>query len=165
MSGTSSSTPTSTTGTPARTTGSPGQEEYAKGWIDCFYAYHGLGPAEAHWPYEQFQRYDADVMMRHLFEEGHVDVAIFQPTYLTQWYTEGFNTTERNGILAELHPDRFVLNGAWDPRAGDAGLDEFDRQGRAIPPQGRQAVHGRVARGVTRMEPQERRGRALPRGV
>ena len=64
-------------------------------------------------------------MMRHLFEEGHVDVAIFQPTYLTQWYTEGFNTTERNGILAELHPDRFVLNGAWDPRAGDAGLDEF----------------------------------------
>ena len=27
-----------------------GQEEYAKGWIDCFYAYHGLGPAEAHWP-------------------------------------------------------------------------------------------------------------------
>ena len=103
-----------------------GQEVYAKGWIDCFYAYHGLGPAETHWPYEQYQRYDADLMMRHLFDEGHVDVAIFQPTYLKQWYTEGFNTTERNAVLAEQHPDRFVLNGAWDPRAGDAGLEEFE---------------------------------------
>ncbi len=103
-----------------------GQEVYAKGWIDCFYAYHGLGPAETHWPYEQYQRYDAELMMRHLFEEGHVDVAIFQPTYLKQWYTEGFNTTERNAVLAEQHPDRFVLNGAWDPRAGDAGLEEFE---------------------------------------
>ena len=26
----------------------PGQEEYAKGWIDCFYAYHSLGPADTH---------------------------------------------------------------------------------------------------------------------
>ena len=94
-----------------------GQEKYAKGWIDCFYAYHGLGPEEAHWPYEQYQRYDAELMMRHLFEEGHVDLAIFQPTYLKQWYIEGFNTTERNAILAEKHPDRFVVNGAWDPRA------------------------------------------------
>ena len=33
-----------------------GQEVYAKGFIDCFYAYHGLGPAESHWPYEKFQR-------------------------------------------------------------------------------------------------------------
>jgi uncharacterized protein len=65
-------------------------------------------------------------MMRHLFDEGHVDVAIFQPTYLTQWYAEGFNTTERNAVLAEHHPDRFIVNGAWDPRAGDAGLEEFE---------------------------------------
>ena len=33
--------------------------------------------------------------MRHLFEEGHVDVAIFQPNYLKQWYKNGFNTTEK----------------------------------------------------------------------
>ena len=30
-----------------------GQEEFAKGWIDCFYAYHKLGPPETHWPYEK----------------------------------------------------------------------------------------------------------------
>jgi predicted TIM-barrel fold metal-dependent hydrolase len=103
-----------------------GQESYAKGWIDCFYAYHGFGPPETHWPYEQFQRYDADLMMRHLFDEGHVDVAIFQPTYLKQWYREGFNTVERNAQMAEKDPDRFVLNGAWDPRDGDAGLEAFE---------------------------------------
>ena len=103
-----------------------GQEVYAKGFIDCFYAYHGLGPAEAHWPYEQFQQVDPELMMRHLFEEGHVDVAIFQPTYLTQWYKEGFNTTERCATLAEQHPERFVLNGAFDPRAGDAGVEELE---------------------------------------
>ena len=103
-----------------------GQEQFAKGWIDCFYAYHGLGPAETHWPYEQYQRYDEELMMRHLFEEGHVDVAIFQPTYLMQWYREGFNTTARDAVLAEKYPDKFVLNSAWDPRAGDAGLEEFE---------------------------------------
>ena len=33
--------------------------------------------------------------MKDVFEDGHVDVAIFQPTYLKEWYTDGFNTTER----------------------------------------------------------------------
>jgi hypothetical protein len=34
-----------------------GQEEYAKGWIECFYAYHKLGPEEYYWPIEKFQKY------------------------------------------------------------------------------------------------------------
>jgi hypothetical protein len=29
-----------------------GHEEYAKGWIECFHAYQGLGPAETHWTLE-----------------------------------------------------------------------------------------------------------------
>ena len=65
-------------------------------------------------------------MVKHLFDEGHVDVAIFQPTYLKQWYRDGFNTTEGNATLAEQHPGRFVLDGRWDPREGDAGLAEFE---------------------------------------
>jgi uncharacterized protein len=65
-------------------------------------------------------------MMKDLFEDGYVDVAIFQPTYLKSWYTDGFNTTERNGALAEKHPGRFVVNTRWDPRDGDAGLDELE---------------------------------------
>ena len=31
-----------------------------------------------------------------MFQDGHVDVAIFQSTYLKEWYTNGFNTIEQN---------------------------------------------------------------------
>ncbi|HEY6932975.1 MAG TPA: amidohydrolase family protein [Marmoricola sp.] len=102
-----------------------GQEQYAKGWIECFHAYSSLGPPETHWPLEKFQKYTEEDLMRDLFEVGHVDKAIFQSTYLNDWYTEGFNTLERNGALAEKHPDRFIVNGRWDPRDGEAGLEQL----------------------------------------
>jgi predicted TIM-barrel fold metal-dependent hydrolase len=111
----------------------PGAEQYAKGWIECFYAYHGLGPEDTRWPLEKYQKYSEDDMMADEFERGHVDMAIFQPTYLTEWYKEGFNTTERNAILAERHPGRFIVNTRWDPRDGDEGLrrlaENVDRYG------------------------------------
>jgi len=102
-----------------------GAEQYAKGWIECFHAYQGLGPAATHWPLEKFQKYSQEELMRDVFEDGYVDVAIFQPTYLKEWYTEGFNTTERDGILAEKHPGKFILNTRWDPREGDDGLKKL----------------------------------------
>jgi predicted TIM-barrel fold metal-dependent hydrolase len=105
-----------------------GQEEYAKGWIECFHAYQSLGPAETHWPIEKFQKYSEETMMRDLFEDGHVDVAIFQPTNLRQWYRTGFNTTEVNGALAERHPGKFVVNTNWDPREGDDGLKTLEER-------------------------------------
>ncbi len=64
--------------------------------------------------------------MRDVFEEGYVDVAVFQPTYLKEWYADGFNTTERNGELARKHPGKFVVNTRWDPRDGDQGLKELE---------------------------------------
>jgi predicted TIM-barrel fold metal-dependent hydrolase len=106
----------------------PGQEAYAKGWIECFHAYQGLGPAETHWPIEKFQKYDEDTMIKDLFQDGHVDVAIFQPTNLRQWYKNGFNTTEVNGAMAERHPGRFIVNTNWDPREGDAGLTDLEER-------------------------------------
>ncbi|MGH3412345.1 MAG: amidohydrolase family protein [Marmoricola sp.] len=102
-----------------------GQEAYAKGWIECFHAYMSLGPPETHWPLEKFQKYSEEDLVKDLFEDGYVDRAIFQSTYLKDWYTEGFNTAERNGALAEKYPDRFIVNGRWDPRDGDAGLDRL----------------------------------------
>src|ERR1700730_17102263 len=104
----------------------PGAENYAKGWIECFHAYQGLGPAETHWPIEKFQKYSEDDLMKDVFEDGYVDKAIFQPTYLKEWYTEGFNTTEARASLAEKHPDKFIVNTRWDPREGDAGLKELE---------------------------------------
>jgi predicted TIM-barrel fold metal-dependent hydrolase len=94
----------------------PGAEQYAKGWIECFHAYMGLGPPETHWTIEHFQN---------VFEDGHVDVAIFQPTYLLEWYKEGFNTTERNAEMGKHHPGKFVYNTRFDPRDSDAGLKEL----------------------------------------
>ena len=103
-----------------------GQEKYAKGWIDCFHAYMGLAPPETHWPIEKFQKYSEEDFVRDVFEDGYVDVGIFQPTYLKEWYREGFNTLERNATLAEKYPDRLIANGRWDPREGDAGLRQLE---------------------------------------
>ena len=64
----------------------PGAEQYAKGWIECFHAYMGLGPPETHWTLEHFQKYSEDDLMKDVFEDGYVDVAVFQPTYLKEWY-------------------------------------------------------------------------------
>ena len=76
-----------------------GAEQYAKGWIECFHAYMGLGPPETHWPLEKFQKYSEEDFEKDVFREGHVDMAIFQPTYLKEWYTRGFNTAEQNARL------------------------------------------------------------------
>ena len=103
-----------------------GQEEYAEGWINCFHAYQGLGPPDTHWPIEKFQKYSEEDFVKDVFEDGYVDVGLFLPTYLKQWYTEGFNTAERNARMAEKYPDRLIVNGRWDPRDGDAGLKELE---------------------------------------
>src|SRR5437667_3190105 len=103
-----------------------GQEQYAKGWIECFHAYMGLGPEETHWPIEKFQKYSEDDFVKDVFEDGHVDVGIFQSTYLKEWYTDGFNTLEKNAELVEKYPDRLIANGRWDPREGEAGLKQLE---------------------------------------
>ncbi len=105
----------------------PGAEQYAKGWIECFHAYQGLGPPETHWSIEHFQKYSEDDLMKDVFEDGHVDVAIFQPTNLKEWYVEGFNTTERNNEMGKKHPGKFIYNTNFDPRDSDAGLEELKR--------------------------------------
>lgn len=100
---------------------------YGQGWLDCFYDYHrNLSPAEYVWPKELYARYPEERMMQDLFEDGYVDVAIFQPTYLKDFFKNGWNTTEQDAALAEKYPDRFILNGAWDPRDGEEGLRQFE---------------------------------------
>ena len=104
----------------------PGAEEYAKGWIDCFYGYHQLGPPETHWDYEKYLKVTPEDFERDMFTEGHVDYAIFQSTYLKEWYTTGFNTAAKNAELLERWGDRLIVNGRFDPRDGDAGMAELE---------------------------------------
>jgi uncharacterized protein len=106
--------------------GSPANQKNIHGaqFIDCFYAYHtALSPKEWVWPKEKFDKYGAEQMYQDLFVEGYDDMAILQPTYLTDFYKNGFNTTEQNAVVKRQHPDRFILNGAFDPRDGEGGLD------------------------------------------
>ena len=71
-------------------------------FIDCFYAYHSnLSPKDQLWAKEKFEKYDAETMHRDLFVDGPDDMAILQPTYLTDFYTNGFNTTERNSAMVK----------------------------------------------------------------
>ena len=100
------------------------RNKYGEGWIRCFYNYHSaLSPEEYVWSFEKYCAYSEEDLMKDLFEDGYVDMAVFLPTYLEEFYHEGFNTTARDAILKEKYPDRFVLNTAWDPRNGEAGLE------------------------------------------
>jgi hypothetical protein len=113
-----------------------GQEEYAKGWIECFHAYMGLGPPETHWPIEKFMKYSEEDFVKDVFEDGGADVGILQSTYLKEWYTTGFNTAEENGKLAAKYPDKLIVNGRWDPREGEAGLRQLEEDAKRYNLQG-----------------------------
>jgi len=105
------------------------KNKYGEGFINCFYDYHkNLSPEEYVWPLEKYQKYTEEDLMHDLFEIGYVDVGIFQPTYLTDFYVNGFNTTERDAVLKEKYPDKFVLNSSFDPRYEEKGLEEFERK-------------------------------------
>jgi uncharacterized protein len=103
-----------------------GREDLAKGWIECFHAYQGLGPADTHWTIEKFMKYSEDDFEKDVFEEGKTDHGIFQSTYLKYWYTDGFNTLEQNAPMAEKYDGKLLLNGRWDPREGEAGMRQLE---------------------------------------
>jgi predicted TIM-barrel fold metal-dependent hydrolase len=101
--------------------------KYGRGFINCFYDYHrNLSPAEWVWPLEKFEKYSEEEMMYDLFDDGYVDLAIFQPAYLKDFYTNGFNTTEQDAAIAENNPGKFITNGRFDPRDGEAGLEALE---------------------------------------
>ncbi len=113
------------------------KNKYGEGFIGCFYDYHkNLSPSDYVWPRDKFEKYDEPTMMRDVFENGYVDVGIFQPTYLTDFYTNGFNRTEQDAVLKEKYPDRFILNGSFDPRDGEKGLKYLEELHRKYQIQG-----------------------------
>ncbi|GAB4432161.1 MAG: amidohydrolase family protein [Chloroflexi bacterium OHK40] len=96
--------------------------QYGKGWIDCFYAYHkNLSPPDRVWTLEHYEKYSVNDMARDLFVDGYVDMCILQTTNLFDFYKTGFNPIERNYQLKKAYPDRVILNGSFDPRHGEDG--------------------------------------------
>jgi predicted TIM-barrel fold metal-dependent hydrolase len=97
-------------------------------FIQCFYDYHAaFTPEDQLWDMDTYRKYGSEKLIQDLFRDGDVDMGIFQPTYLTDFYDEGFNTTEQNASLADEYPERFVLNGQFDPREGEEGLERLER--------------------------------------
>jgi predicted TIM-barrel fold metal-dependent hydrolase len=96
-------------------------------FIECFHDYQtALSPEEYKWPIEEFYTQSEEKILHDLFEIGYADKAILQPTYLTDFYKDGFNTTEQDAVLAEKYPDKFIVNGAFDPRDGERGLEALE---------------------------------------
>jgi predicted TIM-barrel fold metal-dependent hydrolase len=104
-----------------------GAEQFAKGWIECFHAYQGLGPPDTHWSLEHFQKYSMDDFEKDVFQDGGVDKAVLQSTYLKEWYANGFNDIDQNAALLDRFGDKLILNGRWDPREGQAGLEQLEK--------------------------------------
>jgi predicted TIM-barrel fold metal-dependent hydrolase len=102
------------------------RNKYGAGFIACFYDYHrNLSPEEYVWPKEKYDKYTEEDLIHDLFEIGYADKAIMQPTYLTDFFPGGFNTTEQDAAVAAKHPGKFIVNGSFDPRDGEPGLDVF----------------------------------------
>jgi predicted TIM-barrel fold metal-dependent hydrolase len=98
-------------------------------FIECFYDYHtGFTPEDKQWTFEEYREYSGDRLADDFFENGVVDMGIFQPTHLNEFYKEGFNTVDDNAEMVERYPERFMVNGRFDPRDGEAGLRELERQ-------------------------------------
>ena len=98
-------------------------------FIQCFYDYHtAFTPEERQRGIDDYRKFTPEEVKRDLFT-NYVDMGVYQPTHLHEFYTEGFNTVDDlGGTLFNEHPDRFVLNGRWDPRDGEAGMRELERQ-------------------------------------
>ncbi|EHR61220.1 amidohydrolase family protein [Saccharomonospora cyanea] len=102
---------------------------HGKQFIDCFYDYHrNLSPESERWSYDdEFLYYGGERLMKDLFEDGHVDHAIFQPAHLGEFYRTGFGQTEEAFALTQRYPDKLTYNHFFDPRFEQAGLDALRR--------------------------------------
>ena len=107
--------------------GSPENQRniHGKQFIECFYGYHmALSPPEQRWEKSKFEKYSADDLYSDLFIDGPDDIAIVQSTYLKDFYKEGLqhDRAQRDGRGRSI-PDRFIVNGAFDPRDGEQALE------------------------------------------
>jgi predicted TIM-barrel fold metal-dependent hydrolase len=97
-------------------------------FIQCFYDYHtSFTPEDRQWDIETYRKYGADKLVEDLFRDGYVDMGVFQSTHLSEFYGSGFNTVDDNAELLEQYPERFIVNGRFDPRE-EGSLEELERQ-------------------------------------
>ena len=105
------------------------KNDWGRGWTQCFYDYHtALSPDDQLWPKERFEKQEKADVVKDVLEDGGVDVGIFNPTVLGEFYHSGFRRLQEALELEQEYPDRFILNTAWDPRFGEAGLEALEKE-------------------------------------
>jgi len=103
------------------------RNQYGLTFIEVFWNSHnGLTPVGQRWDWERFQYYGVENAAKDLFVDGYVDKAIMMPTYLYDFYVNGFNTVEQCSALKAYRPENVILAGRIDPRDGEKGLDRLE---------------------------------------
>ena len=126
---TTSSTPTAISGTPAGRTGSRGASSTRRAGSTASTATTSSPRPRPTGTTRSTSRSRPRTSSRTCSSTATSTRSIFQSTYLYDWYTEGFNTADKNGGLKDLLPkyaDRIIVNGRFDPREGDAGLKQLE---------------------------------------
>ena len=126
---TTSSTPTCTSGTPAGRTGSRAASSTRRAGSTASTATTSSPRRRPTGTTSSTSRSRPRTSSRTCSTTGYVDKVVFQSTYLYDWYTEGFNTADQNGgsrTARRSTPTRFIVNGRFDPREGDAGLKQLE---------------------------------------
>lgn len=103
------------------------RNRYGLTFIESFWGSHvGMTPPAERWSFERFLHYGVDGAAKDLFVDGYVDHAIMLPTNLTDFFVDGFNTVEQCAAFKTAYPDKVTLNGRFDPRDGERGLERFE---------------------------------------
>ena len=107
--------------------GSPENQKniHGKQFIDCFYAYHtNLEPEGAALGEERSSRNTAPTTsITTCSSTGRTTSPSSSRPICRDFYKNGFNTIERNAEVAKRYPERFIVNGAFDPRDGEKALE------------------------------------------
>lgn len=109
-------------------------------FIECFYGYTtALSPEEYIWPYKKYQKYTEADVMKDVFEEGYADHAILNSVHLWDFFEDGFDREADSWAMTQKNAGKMTMNGTWDAREGQAGLDrleadheKFDLQGTKV---------------------------------
>ncbi len=104
---------------------------HCRQFVECFYGYHtSLSPQERLWEKSKFEKYHCRAISIATCSSTARRRGHRQSTYLKDFYKNGFNTIERNAEVAQRYPERFIVNGSFDPRDGQGArihlLDEGD---------------------------------------
>ncbi len=128
------------------------RNRYGFTFIESFWGSHvGMTPAAQRWDFERFLHYGVDGAIQDLFVDGYCDAAVMQPDLSARFLRQRLQHRRAERGTARCtprpdHPERPVRSPRRHRRPGEVG-----GRTRPLVLQGRQAIHRRVERRVSRL--------------